>query len=655
MRSSGGLYTTGSSFTYNLSINEGKIVSYTIIGTAVGALSITPAGGSAEEFAASASVNKTVVLASPAKQTSFTLTGSSKWLNVTGFAIQYESDATPVSSLSDITSNGIYTITCYTAERGGMYAGTTYLDACGGHANTNYPANKTTALDATDANQQFVIYTHGDNKYLYNIGRNKFVGVADGLYYKLTGAPINTWSITDGAYDGYFHLTSQADSKMATMNAWVATGSADSKEYAITGVDANEDANNFALLRVGTLTSDQTTAIETIFTNYETLQSSLTTLGNYTIGSALGEYNHASFATNDAKETVITTIQNGLKACAASDIPTTNTTVQGIITAMNINLPTDKFIRLKGGDSSKYPYYGDKIDSRYPMTSDGTLPTTIFFNDGTHLLSYSSGIYWGVTGGDGKGNWDWTAVGGTGSTITFAKSNVIGKYFVELTSVDNNNPYVLLYDHGSSEGRCDRNKYADISGVTDNHMNWTLEEVTSLPVTIGASGYATFYSPVALTLDEGLTAYVGEINVAKNLLILTPTNVIPANQGVILEGATGDYTLTVGGSSALTSAITGSVATISTPAGAYTLTIDEDSNKPVFRSYTGGTLAGFKAYIDGNTVADIKSLSIEFLSDAISALQASKEDGRMFDLNGRRVEKVQKGIYIVNGRKVVIK
>ena len=185
---------------------------------------------------------------------------------------------------------------------------------------------------------------------------------------------------------------------------------------------------------------------------------------------------------------------------------------------------------------------------------------------------------------------------------------------------------------------------------------WTITEVTSLPVTIGASGYATFYSPVALTLDEGLTAYVGEINVAKNLLILTPTNVIPANQGVILEGTEGNHTLTVDGSSDLISDITGSVATISTPDdGAYTLTIDNDSNKPVFRSYTGETLAGFKAYIDGSAVSDVKSLSIEFLSDAISALQASKEDGRMFDLNGRRVEKVQKGIYIVNGRKVVIK
>lgn len=669
IRSTGGLYTTASLYQYNLSINEGRIISYTIVGTAAGNLSITPAGGSAEEFTANANVSKTIVLASPAKQTSFSLSGSNQWLNVTGITIQYESDATPVSSLSDITNDGIYTITCYTAERGGMYAGTTYIDACGGHANTNYPANKSTALDATDQNQQFAIYTHGNNKYLYNIGRNKFVGVADGLYYKMTGAPINKWSVSNGAYNGYFHLTSQDDNKMATMNAWVATGTADSKAYAITGQDANEDANNFALLRVGTLSSAQTTAIETIFTNYETLQNSLTTLGNYTIGSALGEYNHATFATNEAKQTAITNIQDGLKACAASDIPTANTSVQTLITGMNINLPTGKFIRLKGGNSSQYPYYGDKIESRYPMTSDGTLPTTIFYNDGTHLLSYSSGIYWGVTGGDGTSNWDWTAAGGTGSTITFAKSNVPGQYFIELTTVDDNYPYVLLYDHGTSKGRCDRSKYTTISSITDNHMNWTLEEVSSLPLELAANSYTSFSAPVPITIPEDngeekadyYAYYATSQDIDAGVINMKRvTGNIPANTGLIIYTKVANPEIQIAASGTElknTNLLQPNVAAsnVSTEGNYF---FGKVGSSYIFTKLTGSdtyTLPGHKAYLQLSSRPSRLSLSWDYnestgiheLNDEIIKLT----DGKYYQNN--QVVIVRNGVkYNVAGQKI---
>ena len=46
IRSNGALYTKNGSYAYNLSVSEGKIKSYTIVGTAEGALSITPEGGS---------------------------------------------------------------------------------------------------------------------------------------------------------------------------------------------------------------------------------------------------------------------------------------------------------------------------------------------------------------------------------------------------------------------------------------------------------------------------------------------------------------------------------------------------------------------------------------------------------------------------------
>lgn len=71
----------------------------------------------------------------------------------------------------------------------------------------------------------------------------------------------------------------------------------------------------------------------------------------------------------------------------------------------------------------------------------------------------------------------------------------------------------------------------------------------------------------------------------------------------------------------------------------------ETSIKP-FRAYLDATSAGaeVKLFIDGTAT------SIESINGAAEA-----EDGAIYNLAGQRVGKAQKGIYIVNGKKVVVK
>ena len=662
MRSTGGLSTTASACQYNLSVSEGKIKSYTIVGTAEGALSITPAGGELQEFAASGSVSKQVTLNTAAKQTSFTLTtlgDGAQWLNVTKFIIEYESDATRVSSLSDITNAGIYTLEPHNAERGVMYAGITYMDACGGHANTYYPANSATAIDATDPNQQFVLYTCGGNTYLYNVGQEKFAGVADGLYYKLTGAPVNTWTVSAGDYDKYFQLTSGADSKKATINAWntatammKAAQIADPKDYAVTGQDANEEANNFLLRRVGTLTSEQQTAIETIITNYLALQASLTSLSEHTIGTGLNQYTNASLTNNEAKDEAITTIREALKGCESSYISTANDQVQTLISAMNLNMPaTNTFLRIKGFATNKYAKAGSvaasiasatQIPNSDNQESDGS---DIWYYDAeNHLVNYKNGLGTIETRA-------FAPVGQTMEVTTFAASTCTA------TGAKKIGVYEIKSNYSGSKVWYSNDSYVDRNSANDNvNCEWVLEEITTLPVTITAAGYATLYAPVALTIPNGVTAYVATDNGDYLTLTAIDGGIIPANTGVILAGAATTYNfgITTGGNAG-DNALTGTVAAIARPSGSYILS--NGTSGVGFYKDGATTIPGFKAYLPAASPGNgVKTFRFNE-ETAIEALESAKEAGsaKIYNLAGQRVTKAKKGIYIVGGRKVVIK
>ncbi len=656
MRSTGGLYTTDNPYQYNLSVSEGRIVSYAIIGSADGALSITPAGGSAENFAANANVYKVVELATPAKQTSFTLAGSSQWLNVTKFIVKYESDATAVTNLSDFESDGIYTITCYSAERGGMYAGTEYLDACGGHANTDFPANKNIGLDATDGNQQFAIYTHGDNKYLYNIGRGKFVGSHDSYYYKMTGAPVNAWSVSEGAYTGYFRLTSQEDSKKAVLNAWVDQSDDSKYDYGIIGTTADENANNFAFLKVGTLTSEQIADIETIFTNYDALQTSLTTLGNYTIGSDLGEYTHASFTTNEAKETAITNIQNGLKDCAASDIPTANTSVQNLITGMTLNpVTTGTFLRVY----TKHNTYLNGVATTggyvgfISCVSTPNKSSIFYYDSDNRLIDYGQGY---------KANGSYAgSVGGSGVAYTFGASatGAPGTYAITFTE-NETTKYLSAFGEG----------YNLAVGENSDNVNgaFTLEAVTTLPVTMtpigGRGGYASFYAPVGISsLPKGVKAYIATLTTSR--VQFEAIESIPAETAVVLympscnEETT--INLPIGDASASTTdnVLRGNVATVAL-GEQQVMTMQVVGDDLGFYKYNGTSLGGFKAYVNISDIpSDIKSFALDLDDDATSIETIDHStltiDQSIYNVAGQRISKMQKGINIVNGKKVMVK
>lgn len=72
------------------------------------------------------------------------------------------------------------------------------------------------------------------------------------------------------------------------------------------------------------------------------------------------------------------------------------------------------------------------------------------------------------------------------------------------------------------------------------------------------------------------------------------------------------------------------------------------ANGAAFTCKAGGAYLAVPA-----AVASVKGFTLGSLEDAIKSVEMAEQSGAIYDLQGRRVEKALKGLYIVNGKKVV--
>ena len=189
-------------------------------------------------------------------------------------------------------------------------------------------------------------------------------------------------------------------------------------------------------------------------------------------------------------------------------------------------------------------------------------------------------------------------------------------------------------------------------------------------VTIGSDKIATFSSDKDLDFSAtGVTPYYVSA-VATGTVTLTPaTNATTWNYcGYILQGAEGTYDVPVTASATYPAATylkgqasEGTVAASTTGTYHY-IFAKNGSDIGFYKLTTDHTLAAHKAYLETET--DIKPtdpgapvlLFFDNSTTAINTVQERKsEEGIYYDLRGQRVQNPTKGLYIVNGRKVVMK
>lgn len=180
--------------------------------------------------------------------------------------------------------------------------------------------------------------------------------------------------------------------------------------------------------------------------------------------------------------------------------------------------------------------------------------------------------------------------------------------------------------------------------------------------------WATYYdSSVGYTADANTTVYQAAVNTAKTGVVLTEVTgrEIPAGKAVVLKSTSATITLTP---ATTTQTLTGNElqgvdAATAAPANAYCLSKETTGSARGVGFYTfTGTIPANRAYL---VVADGPSGARGFLgfggndnTTGISLPEAVviEGDGPIYDLSGRSVTgQPQKGIYVKNGKKFVIK
>ena len=152
---------------------------------------------------------------------------------------------------------------------------------------------------------------------------------------------------------------------------------------------------------------------------------------------------------------------------------------------------------------------------------------------------------------------------------------------------------------------------------------------------------------------EGVEAYVVS-DVTATSAKLEAVTAVPAGVGFLIKG-TAEQKISVPfaeSAGSVTSKLVGVTEDTPLDGGNYVLSGDQ-----FVLCNEAGTLPAHKAYLPGELVTSgAKAFGFDF-GDAtgINEAKAAKADGAIYSISGVRVAQPQKGVYIMNGRKVIVK
>lgn len=196
-------------------------------------------------------------------------------------------------------------------------------------------------------------------------------------------------------------------------------------------------------------------------------------------------------------------------------------------------------------------------------------------------------------------------------------------------------------------------------------------KVITEDIIIGSAGMGTFSSthPLDFSGTDDIKAYiVSAFKPSTGEVTLTRITDVPANTGIVVKGDANTYAIPWGpGETVVANMLVGVTedTQLNKVDGDYTnYILAKKNNKLGFYAVTdGSTLSAGKAYLPLPTAqlpsgTGARQLTMVFDDETtgIQQIQSDvKSNGDYYDLKGRRVSTPTRGLYIVNGKKVVIK
>ena len=211
----------------------------------------------------------------------------------------------------------------------------------------------------------------------------------------------------------------------------------------------------------------------------------------------------------------------------------------------------------------------------------------------------------------------------------------------------------LRYNKASNQ---ERFRYYKDSGQQAIQLYKFVADEEDVTVTVTSAGYATYCSEKALDFsDAGLTAYKAILDGSE--VSFTEVKQVPAGEGVLLKGDAGTYSVPVAASAA---ALTGNAfigvieETLVSEPGIFVL-MNEEEGVGFYKTLNAFTVGAHTAYLPALPDGSRSFIGLNETTGISDVNRETITNNRYFDLQGRSVAQPTKGLYIVNGKKVVVK
>ena len=353
------------------------------------------------------------------------------------------------------------------------------------------------------------------------------------------------------------------------------------------------------------------------------------------LGVSLGEYYPEPVADYVAAE-------------ESEDIPTIE---KAVVAALNakLNMPeAGHFFRIKSTKNGEKYISANNVENRLGIVASAEA-STLFYFDGTNLVGVDAGKFVAL-----KSNFP--AIGdysSAGQTIEFHESKNANAFSIYRINVGNRGLFADANSQKTDAGA----KNSDSDGY-----RFKLEEVNELPIVVGETGYATFFTPVPATLANA-TAYKAKQQ-GTNLVLTSIEGTIPGNTAFVVRATPNttvnlklvDETAAALTDNDLTGATTTAITPITASENVYAL-VKNASGEAVFGKLAAGLRKrAFRAFV---TTASGSAQALDFSFGhitGIETLDTGAAHAPIYDLSGRRVlTPAQGGVYLQNGKKFIQK
>lgn len=281
------------------------------------------------------------------------------------------------------------------------------------------------------------------------------------------------------------------------------------------------------------------------------------------------------------------------------------------------------------------------------IVADATTKASLFYIQGNTIKS-ASGYYIGQTNNDN----------GLLASEGIAYTNTI--------SIDNNGDAVI-----NSSGNAYLRYNTQSSGMFRYYKSGTytaqkaiqLYKLVTLPmndIVITSAEWATYVPNLAVTIPEAVTAYI-VTNATSTSVTLSSVASAPANTGLVVNGAQGTYTPTAAEATADVSdnLLVVSDGTVVGNGNIYALG-NKNGSVGFKKVKSGVTVPAGKPYltIENTGSKDFFDFSFdEGVATGIDSIESIGFDmnAPVYDLQGRQVNRLHKGVFIQNGKKIIVK